>query len=216
MPVVKGERLRVTGVVQGVGFRPTVWRIANSLSLSGHVLNDGEGVQIDLWGAPDSLARFAAELEQQCPPLATIEHIERSALKRPSPVEALLLRPVKAANMSPPVCQPMRLSALHALRKPLTRQAGATVTRLPIAPTAVPAFPSLTPCRMTGRVPAWRCSLYANRAGKSMTIRLTAASMHSRLPVRTAAPKSGFLMPQERLSSRNRWGRRTPSPLLPV
>ena len=42
-----GERIRVRGIVQGVGFRPTVWRIARDLGVRGGVANDGEGVLIE-------------------------------------------------------------------------------------------------------------------------------------------------------------------------
>ena len=45
--------IRVRGRVQGVGFRPTVWRIARELELVGEVLNDCEGVLVRVGGDPD-------------------------------------------------------------------------------------------------------------------------------------------------------------------
>jgi hydrogenase maturation protein HypF len=79
-----GESIRVRGLVQGVGFRPTVWRIAHDHDLAGDVCNDGEGVLIRVWPGPEAPAdiidRFCASLRSQCPPLARIDAIERSAL----------------------------------------------------------------------------------------------------------------------------------------
>ncbi|AGK57356.1 (NiFe) hydrogenase maturation protein HypF [Hyphomicrobium denitrificans 1NES1] len=77
---VIGVALRVRGLVQGVGFRPTVWRLARKFELSGEVLNDGEGVLIRAWGSPRSLARFGDALVEERPPLARIDGIERMLL----------------------------------------------------------------------------------------------------------------------------------------
>lgn len=75
-----GWRVRVRGAVQGVGFRPTVWRIANELGLAGDVANDGEGVLIHAWGGERSLAAFLDRLRAEKPPLATITAIETEPL----------------------------------------------------------------------------------------------------------------------------------------
>ncbi len=48
--IIKGEAIRVTGIVQGVGFRPTVWKLAHQADLVGQVWNDSEGVLIHVWG----------------------------------------------------------------------------------------------------------------------------------------------------------------------
>ena len=68
--------VRVRGAVQGVGFRPFVFRLAHDLRLDGWVRNDGEGVQIALRGADDTLARFCDRLRSEAPPLARIDAIE--------------------------------------------------------------------------------------------------------------------------------------------
>ncbi len=75
-----GECIRVSGIVQGVGFRPNVWRLAKENEIYGRVWNDAEGVLIHAWGSPDALQRFALRLHQSQPPLAKIESIERSLL----------------------------------------------------------------------------------------------------------------------------------------
>ncbi len=78
-----GERIRVRGLVQGVGFRPAVWRLANEARLTGTVRNDGEGVLIEIWGGRRTLDRFVAALVSRAPPLARIDGIERASLRAP-------------------------------------------------------------------------------------------------------------------------------------
>lgn len=68
--------IRVRGRVQGVGFRPTVWRIARRLGLDGDVLNDGEGVLIRVRGASSTISALVDELRASPPPLAEITGIE--------------------------------------------------------------------------------------------------------------------------------------------
>ncbi len=68
------RRLHVQGVVQGVGFRPFVYRIATSLQLSGSVRNLGDaGVEIIVAGLPEDLDRFSTTLQNDLPPLARID-----------------------------------------------------------------------------------------------------------------------------------------------
>ena len=64
------------GRVQGVGFRPTVWKLSRALGLCGEVLNDSEGVFIRLWGAEDQITSFLDRLKREPPPLARIDSIE--------------------------------------------------------------------------------------------------------------------------------------------
>ena len=79
-PVGRGERIRVTGTVQGVGFRPTVWRLAHDCGLRGAVWNDGAGVMIQAWGARQALDEFVSRLQRESPPLARIDEINRTRL----------------------------------------------------------------------------------------------------------------------------------------
>lgn len=69
------RRLRfvVNGVVQGVGFRPFVYRLATSLGLSGWVRNDPSGVVIEVEGTDVDLGRFRERLLDEAPPLSSIE-----------------------------------------------------------------------------------------------------------------------------------------------
>jgi hydrogenase maturation protein HypF len=78
-PVV--EEVRVRGTVQGVGFRPEVWRLARQEGLDGHVANDGAGVIIRLEGPEAAITRFLDRLGAAPPPLARIERIERARIE---------------------------------------------------------------------------------------------------------------------------------------
>ncbi|QQE65551.1 carbamoyltransferase HypF [Leptolyngbya sp. BL0902] len=82
------EVLRVTGTVQGVGFRPTVYRLAVALGLRGHVLNDGEGVLIHLAGTSAQIDQFVTHLLKEKPPLAKIACIQRQSLPLDAVTEA--------------------------------------------------------------------------------------------------------------------------------
>jgi len=68
-------RVRVTGTVQGVGFRPYVYRLAGELGLGGYVLNDSHGVLIEIEGSADAVDRFVARLRCEAPPLAVVEQV---------------------------------------------------------------------------------------------------------------------------------------------
>ncbi len=68
--------IRVRGVVQGVGFRPFVYRLARANTLGGWVLNGEEGVEIYLEGAEQGLQAFVREMKMQPPPAASIAEME--------------------------------------------------------------------------------------------------------------------------------------------
>ena len=67
--------IRVTGVVQGVGFRPFVWRLARELELTGWVKNDAAGVEIHAQGAAATLSELARRLRVDAPPLARVDAV---------------------------------------------------------------------------------------------------------------------------------------------
>jgi hydrogenase maturation protein HypF len=73
----------VRGIVQGVGFRPFVFSEAHRRSLKGHVLNNQQGVLIDVEGESNAIEQFIAEIESNPPPLSTVEAVELTS--DPSP-----------------------------------------------------------------------------------------------------------------------------------
>lgn len=84
-----GVCLRVYGKVQGVGFRPFVWQLAQQLALNGDVCNDAQGVEIRLVG--DAQA-FLSLLHQRCPPLARIDRVEQHPFHWPVLPQAFTIR----------------------------------------------------------------------------------------------------------------------------
>ncbi|OEJ67593.1 carbamoyltransferase HypF [Magnetovibrio blakemorei] len=67
--------VRVRGIVQGVGFRPFVNGLATRFMLGGWVLNDGDGVLLEVEGNPASVASFLKALGEEAPPLAHIDDV---------------------------------------------------------------------------------------------------------------------------------------------
>ncbi|MDR2197777.1 MAG: carbamoyltransferase HypF [Coriobacteriales bacterium] len=68
--------LHIVGIVQGVGFRPFVYRLAHEQNLRGWVQNTGDGVRAHVEGAPDNLAAFISALKREAPPAARIGRID--------------------------------------------------------------------------------------------------------------------------------------------
>ena len=84
----QGKEIRVRGLVQGVGFRPSVWRLARDCGLTGKVLNDGDGVLIHAWGGSDALEQFSRRLRFEPPPLARIDALEERVVNGQSPSDS--------------------------------------------------------------------------------------------------------------------------------
>jgi hydrogenase maturation protein HypF len=74
--LVERRRLKVRGAVQGVGFRPFVYRLARELALSGHVENSPQGVTVEVEGAATALAEFQRRLDEDRPPAAFLESVD--------------------------------------------------------------------------------------------------------------------------------------------
>jgi hydrogenase maturation protein HypF len=77
---VERRRVRVRGTVQGVGFRPFVYRRAVELELAGWVRNDDRGVLLEVEGAPAALDALLQALRDDPPPLALVEAVEVTPL----------------------------------------------------------------------------------------------------------------------------------------
>jgi hydrogenase maturation protein HypF len=83
-----GRLFRIRGLVQGVGFRPYVWRLANELGLAGWVRNDGDGVTVAVDG--EKLPEFLCRLPLEIPPLARVDAIDAEPAEVAGPGFAIL------------------------------------------------------------------------------------------------------------------------------
>jgi hydrogenase maturation protein HypF len=72
----KGARIHITGIVQGVGFRPFVYGLATRLALNGWVRNTSAGVEIEVDGPRENLETFISALRGEPPPLSRIDSFQ--------------------------------------------------------------------------------------------------------------------------------------------
>jgi hydrogenase maturation protein HypF len=85
-PDAAGEIIRLRGLVQGVGMRPGVWRLAMDLGLRGDVRNDADGVLIRIWGPACDRRLFLQRLRDEAPPLARIDALEAHPAREGPPL----------------------------------------------------------------------------------------------------------------------------------
>ena len=184
---VSRVRARVEGTVQGVGFRPYVYRLAGELGVAGHVLNDSRGVVVEVEAPAGDrralprppLRRGAAARHRRARHLRAARGARRARLLDPRQpgrrgaarggdarqrhLRGLPGRGVRPGR--PPL--PLPVHELHELRARASR--------------------SCATSRTTARTPRWPASRCAPPAAPSTTTRRTAASTPSRTPARSAA-----------------------------
>ena len=93
------RRITVAGQVQGVGFRPFVFQLAQALGLAGFVANAAAGVVIEVEGVPEALDEFARRLQAELPPLASITRWEVVEL----PVQSHAVFTIRASDREGPM-----------------------------------------------------------------------------------------------------------------
>jgi hydrogenase maturation protein HypF len=103
---VARRSLRVTGTVQGVGFRPFVYRLAQRFRLTGEVYNDSRGVLVDIEGTVQALNRFTEKLLTGLPELARVDSLEVLELK-PQGTATFLIAPSRPHSEQAPGQAPM-------------------------------------------------------------------------------------------------------------
>jgi len=92
-------KINVTGIVQGVGFRPFIYRIANKNNLRGYVRNNGDaGVEILLEGKERDINIFISELKTKLPPLAQIHDIIKTNIEGKNQYEDFIIEQSTSQN----------------------------------------------------------------------------------------------------------------------
>ena len=86
----EGRRIAVRGIVQGVGFRPWVYRLARAQGIGGRIHNGSEGVTIEAFGSDQALERFVEALRSSPPPAARIRGLETTRIP-PEPASEFVI-----------------------------------------------------------------------------------------------------------------------------
>ena len=134
--------IAVRGAVQGVGFRPFIYRLASDMGLSGWVLNSPQGVFIEAEGTKNRLDEFVLRIEKERPPRSSIQSLEHSFLD-PLGYSGFEIRESDTSGACSTLVLPTSPPVPIACEKFLICATGAIVTRSPTAPTAVPALRSI-------------------------------------------------------------------------
>jgi hydrogenase maturation protein HypF len=103
MNELNGRHIQITGVVQGVGFRPFVYGLAQRHGLTGWIRNSSAGVEIELNGTTAVLDQFLADLQNELPPLAQID----SLTAVPIPANGAAVFEIIASQSVPGAFQPI-------------------------------------------------------------------------------------------------------------
>ena len=133
--------IKVRGVVQGVGFRPFVFRLARANTLAGWVLNGEEGVEIFVEGAEHSFDHFLEGLKRQPPPAAQIAAIE-VRICAPAGLCDFTIRESSRRDRPTVRIFPIYLSATIVCANSSIQAIAAFTTLISIAPIAALATPS--------------------------------------------------------------------------
>jgi hydrogenase maturation protein HypF len=96
-------RARISGTVQGVGFRPFVYRLASDERLAGYVLNDERGVVLEVEGEQMAVSRFMRRLAAEAPPLAVIDSIADEEIEPDGRPEFRILASERSGRADAPV-----------------------------------------------------------------------------------------------------------------
>ena len=163
-------KIKVTGIVQGVGFRPFIYRIAVKNGLNGYVRNRGDaGVEILLEGEEKNIKCFLKDLGEKKPPLAQIYELITSPLKRKNEYENFkIYKSSEEAKLSGSVIPPDIAICDECLKELRIQRIRDTTIFLSLAQIVVLGIRLLIGFLTIGKAPPWRIFLCVVSATASM------------------------------------------------
>ena len=189
-PTRASAAAQVRGVVQGVGFRPFVYRLATEAEVAGFVGNDTEGVFAEVEGAPAALDDLLRRVRDRGTTPGRVDAVECDLVAR-DPGPAFASCPAGTGTAASRSSRPTPRCATTACASSSIRATGATATRSSTARTAAPGSPSPPRSRTTAATRPWRGSPCAARAGVSTRTPATAGTTRSRWRALRADRSSG-------------------------
>ena len=182
---MRHAHIHVTGIVQGVGMRPFVYREAMAHGICGWVLNAGDGVHIEAHAQSESLDEFIAALSEHAPAASRVEHVEVMDLT-PGDWDAANEQGFRIVASQDQTAHTTLISPDIATCDDCLRElfdpADAFTIPLSTAPIADRALPSLARCPMTERPPRWTAFPCAPPAPQSMPTRSIDGFTRSPMP----------------------------------
>jgi len=174
------QRILIYGVVQGVGFRPFVFRKAKRWKLSGWVRNGESGVEIHVEGDADAIQQFVQEITDRYPSSAKITNLEikDAPLQEAADFEILASTLHNRPTVQIPADLAVCPKCLSELFDPANRD---SFIHTSIARIAVHDIRSLSGCRMTGLIRQCICGLCVRLVQRNIMIRRIDGFMRSQL-----------------------------------
>gem|GEM_PF-2952860 len=158
-------RLLIKGVVQGVGFRPFVYRLARRHDIAGWVINGEDGVHVVAEGSDDAVERFVAAVRDDPPPAAHVASFSMTNVARTG-FERFEIR-ASTGGGSPTVRVSPDLATCDACANCSIRPTGALAIRTSTAPTAGRGTASSSRCRTIVSAPRCVTGPFARNAAAS-------------------------------------------------
>lgn len=186
-----GWSIRVRGTVQGVGFRPTVFKLALDHGVTGKVLNDGDGVVIEAWGSEQQLIYFKQAIRDNAPPLAHIEQIVHSKINGGEPLEGFSIAESESSSAQTNIAADAATCAacIEDVFSPFNRRFRYPFTNCTDCGPRLSIIQSIPYDRKATSMSVFKM---CDDCQKSITILLTDASTHNQTPAMPAVLKPGW------------------------